>query len=188
MWRWGTLPLFGFDLIVADPPWRFDLFNEETGSQKGPAHHYETMALEEIKALPVGDLARGDCLLLLWTTGWAMATGQAQAVAKAWGFQAKSEIVWNKRTQGGKWRVGPGYRVRTMHEPILLCTTGNPEHQALPSAFDGLAREHSRKPDEFYAMTEKYCPRLLDRLDLFSRTSRPGWAAWGNQQGMFDAA
>jgi hypothetical protein len=29
------------------------------------------MSLDSIKAIPVGHLARGDCLLLLWTCGWA---------------------------------------------------------------------------------------------------------------------
>jgi hypothetical protein len=36
------------------------------------------MPLEAIKALPVHELARGDCLLLLWTTRWANATGPAR--------------------------------------------------------------------------------------------------------------
>ena len=95
------------------------------------------------------ELARGDCLLLLWTTGWAIATGQALEVARAWGFKPISEIVWLKRYPSGKARIGTGYRVRTRHEPILVCTIGNPQHKPFPSTFDGIAREHSRKPDEF---------------------------------------
>jgi N6-adenosine-specific RNA methylase IME4 len=186
-WQFGALKMFGYDLIVADPPWRFDLFREETGSEKGPAHHYGTMALEDIKALRVGDLAGKDCLLLLWTCGWAMATGQAQDVARAWGFQPKSEIIWNKRTATGKWRLGTGYRVRTMHEPILLCTVGNPIHAAFPSAFDGLAREHSRKPEKFYQLIDKHAPLLKGRADLFSRATRKGWDGWGFEVGKFDA-
>ena len=64
--------------------------------------HYTVMPLGAIEALPVGQLARGDCLLLLWTCGWAMATGQAQAVARAWGFTPQSEMIWRKLTVNGK--------------------------------------------------------------------------------------
>jgi N6-adenosine-specific RNA methylase IME4 len=81
-----------------------------------------TVAAVHWADLPVGQLARGDCLLLLWTCGWAMATGQAQAVARAWGFKPQSEMIWRKLTANGKPRMGTGYRVRTLHEPILAAT------------------------------------------------------------------
>jgi N6-adenosine-specific RNA methylase IME4 len=127
-WQFGTLAMFGYDLIVADPPWDFENYSD-AGTKKGADPHYGVMPLEAIKALPVHELARGDCLLLLWTTGWAIATGQAQEVARAWGFKPISEIVWLKRYPSGKARIGTGYRVRTMHEPILVCTVGNPQHK-----------------------------------------------------------
>jgi N6-adenosine-specific RNA methylase IME4 len=144
------------------------------------------MALKEIKALPVHELARGDCLLLLWTTGWAIATGQAQEVARAWGFKPISEIVWLKRYPSGKARIGTGYRVRTMHEPILVCAVGNPRHKPFPSTFDGIAREHSRKPDEFYDLVLGHTPHAMRRADLFSRQTHPGFEGWGNEHGKFD--
>jgi N6-adenosine-specific RNA methylase IME4 len=172
--------MFGFDVIDADPPWEFELRNAETGGAKSAQAHYETMTLDEIKALPVNSLARGDCLLLLWTCGWAMATGQAHDVARAWGAKPITEMIWNKRTRGGKWRVGPGYRVRTMHEPILVCTYGNPTHKALPSAFDGVAREHSRKPDEFYELVRKATPNAMRRASLFTAGHHhDGFEGWG---------
>lgn len=177
---------FSCDLIVADPPWRFELHNEATGSEKGPAAHYATMGIDEIKALRIGDLASGDCLLMLWSTGCMLP--QCLDVMKAWGFTYKSEMVWNKRTVNGKWRVGPGYRVRTMHEPILLGTIGNPRHKPFPSAFDGLAREHSRKPEAFYDLIDRHAPDLNGRADLFARTRRSGWAAWGNETEKFPVA
>jgi N6-adenosine-specific RNA methylase IME4 len=69
-WQFGTLAMFGYDLIVADPPWDFENYSD-AGTKKGADPHYGVMPLKEIKALPVHELARGDCLLLLWTTGWA---------------------------------------------------------------------------------------------------------------------
>src|SRR5258706_552176 len=117
--------------------------------------------------------------MLLWTCGWAIATGQAQEVARAWGFKPISAIGWRKTSTSGKVRMGPGYRARTLHEPILLCTNGSPDVPALPSLFDGVAREHSRKPDEFYAMVQKATIGAW-RCDLFSGGHHhPGFESWG---------
>lgn len=186
MWPFDPLVPLSYDVIVADPPWRFRTWGEHNQA-KSASRHYSLMTLPEIKALPVNQLAQGDCLLLLWTTGWAMATGQAHEVVKAWGFGAKSEIVWNKRTPAGKTRMGTGYWARSMHEPIMLASIGKPrKFSAFPSAFDGIAREHSRKPDEFYRLVEKHTAGMR-RADLFSRESRAGFHGWGNESEKFDA-
>jgi N6-adenosine-specific RNA methylase IME4 len=185
-WPFGALGIMKYGVIVADPPWKFERWSD-TNQKKGAADQYGLMELDEIKALPVGHLAGGDCVLLLWTCGWAIATGQAQEVARAWGFKPITEIVWRKTTVNGCVRMGPGYRARTMHEPILLCTNGNPDLPALPSLFDGVAREHSRKPEEFYVMVQHYTPNLR-RCDLFARQQRSGWDVWGNETGKFAEA
>jgi len=186
-WPFCDLPPLSYDVIVADPPWDFKNYSP-AGTAKGADPHYNVMSLDAIKALPVGLLARGDCLLLLWTCGWAMATGQAPEVARAWGFTPQSEMVWRKLTASGKPRMGTGYRVRTLHEPILLATIGHPAHKPLPSIFDGIAREHSRKPDEFYGIVTEHTPAAMRRADLFARETRPGFDGWGNEHGKFDAS
>src|SRR5882724_2373590 len=184
-WPFGNLRMFGYKVIVADPPWAYERWSDKN-QKKGAADQYELMSLDEIKALPVGHLAAGDCLLLLWTCGWAIATGQAQEVARAWGFTPQSEMIWRKLTASGKPRMGTGYRVRTLHEPILVATIGHPTHKPLPSLFDGIAREHSRKPDEFYGIVTEYTPAAMRRADLFARETRPGFDGWGNEHGKFD--
>jgi hypothetical protein len=104
--------------------------------------------------------------------------------AAAWEERRAPQIVWRKVTKNG--RVGTGYRVRTCHEPVLLAIFGGRHrHKAFPSVFDGLAREHSRKPDEFYRMVLDGTPDL-DRCDLFSRETRPGFDGWGKERGKFD--
>lgn len=183
-WPFGALDPLSYEVIVADPPWDFENYSD-AGTKKGADPHYSVMPLDGIKSMPVGKLARGDCLLLLWTTGWAMATGQAQAVTRAWGFSPVTEMIWDKRTINGKRRMGTGYRVRTMHEPILLATIGKPQHKAFPSVFEGLAREHSRKPEEFYILATERTPEAVRRADLFARQTRPGWEPWGWEVGKF---
>jgi N6-adenosine-specific RNA methylase IME4 len=111
---------------------------------------------------------------------------QRTPLARLRGFKPISEIVWLKRYPSGKARIGTGYRVRTMHAPILVCTVGNPKHKPFPSTFDGIAREHSRKPDEFYDLVLSHTPQAIRRADLFSRQTRPGFEGWGNEHGKFD--
>ena len=106
----------------------------DAGTKKGADPHYSVMTLKEIKALPVHELARGDCLLLLWTTGWAIATGQAQEVARAWGFKPISEIVWLKRGPH-RHRLSRADHARA----DLGLHSGNPTHKPFPSTFDGIA-------------------------------------------------
>jgi len=185
IWPFGDLTPLSYEVIVADPPWDFENYSER-GTAKGADSHYNVMSLDAIKALPVGQLARGDCLLLLWTCGWAMATGRAQTVVCAWGFAPQSEMAWRKLTAAGKPRMGTGYRVRTLHEPILVATVGNPRHKPLPSLFDGTAREHSRKPAEFYELLAKHTPAAVRRADLFSRETRMGFEGWGDEHKKFD--
>ncbi|MEP9376180.1 MT-A70 family methyltransferase [Aquabacter sp. CN5-332] len=184
-WQFGSLRTFGYDVIACDPPWDFELYSE-AGEGKSAKAHYATMPLAQIEALRVGDLARGDCLLLLWCCEWIPPAAR-QRVLDAWGFTYKTTIVWRKTTPAGKVRMGPGYRARTMHEPVLIATAGNPRHTAFPSIFDGIAREHSRKPEEFFAMVEKVAPHAA-RADLFSRQRRHGWDGWGNEADKFDAS
>lgn len=177
------LPLFGFDLVVADPPWHFDLYSEQ-GDDKSPQKHYETMHIEAIKTMRVGDLVGANSWLMLWTS--APALDQGFEVLKAWGFRYVSRFSWRKTTALGKKRMGPGYVVRTLHEDILIGAVGRPRCcGALPSLFDGVAREHSRKPEEFYSMVERFAPDAR-RLDLFARQSRAGWTTHGHEARKFD--
>lgn len=179
-WPFGNLKMFGYDVLDVDPPWHFELYDTVTGGKKSAHAQYACMPLDEIKALPVNQLAARDCLLTLWTCGWAMARGDALDVCRAWGATPISEVVWRKVFASGKVAMGPGYRVRTMHEPILLATWGNPEHKPFPSIFDGVRREHSEKPDEWYEMLVRHTPSALRRACLFSAgRRRPGFDCWG---------
>lgn len=182
-WQFGHLKMFGYGVLSIDPAWDFALYSEEGGKKSAKAH-YDTMTLDEIMAMPIGTLARGDCLVLLWTCEW-MRPADIQKILDAWGVVYKTAIIWRKTTRNGKVRMGPGYRARTMHERIVIGTVGNPKHRAFPSIFDGIARQHSRKPEEFYALVDRCCPRLT-KADIFSRQSRPGWDNWGRERTKFD--
>jgi N6-adenosine-specific RNA methylase IME4 len=51
----------------------------------------------------------------------------------------------------------------------------------------GSGRAHSEKPEEAYQAAEKLMPNAK-RLDLFSRKTREGWTAFGDEAGTFDDA
>ena len=60
----------------------------------------------------------------------------------------------------------------------------NQVEQILSQALLAQRREHSRKPDEFYARVERYCTGPY--IELFSRQRRPGWTAWGDELDKFE--
>jgi len=182
-WPFDPLPAMSFDLVMIDIPWTFKLYSAK-GEQKSAQAQYPTMTLAEIKALPVAHLARGDAVLFMWAT-WPLLP-QAMATLETWGFKYASGGVWHKRTPKGKTAFGTGYRLRSASEPWLLGTVGKPKtSRSHRNLFEGLARQHSRKPNEAYAWCESYMPHAR-RADVFSRETRPGWESCGNEAGKFD--
>jgi N6-adenosine-specific RNA methylase IME4 len=184
-WPFGDLQPGAYHLIMADPPWRFEL-RSERGEEKSAQSHYECMSLEDIAALPVGDLAAPDCLLWLWAT--APMLPQQLAVLEAWGFTFKTSGAWVKTTKTGKLAFGTGYVLRNCHEPFLIGTRGRPATaKDCRSIVMAETAEHSRKPYSAYTRAEHLLPGdHIRRVELFSRQSRLGWDTWGNQAGAFD--
>jgi MT-A70 protein len=76
-----------YAVLYADPPWHFEVYNEESGIERAAGNHYPTMELAEICALPVADIATDDAILFMWTT--APHLGESFEVLEAWGFEYK---------------------------------------------------------------------------------------------------
>ncbi|MGM5009990.1 MT-A70 family methyltransferase [Rhizobium sp. 969_B3_N1_2] len=168
---------------MADPPWKMQEWSDNGDKSKSTQSKYRLMPLDEIKAMPVLDLAAPDCLLWLWATNPMLP--QALDVLHAWGFTFATAGSWMKTTRNGKRAFGTGYIFRTSNEPILIGKRGGPKTtRSVRSSFPGLAREHSRKPEEGYREAERLMPRAR-RLELFSRTHRAGWTTWGDEVGKF---
>lgn len=196
------LPSGAFDLAVADPPWAFAV-RGEGGHGKSPEAHYRTMAMEEIAALALGDLLADGGMMILWTTWPLLVTGEIGAVLAAWECEARTAGVWAKRTARGKARWGPGYISRSLCEPFVLAVRRpKRKRRALGwqgarfpnlietvggALLDGIAREHSRKPEEFYQLVERASPGAA-RADIFARQWRAGWTGWGDEIGKFGGA
>jgi N6-adenosine-specific RNA methylase IME4 len=168
------LPAGPYRTILADPPWP-TMHGRSTYHRGKPQRHYPVMTVEEIAAMPVGDLSAGNAHLWIWGVGRIL--DAAYHVAAAWGFTPMTLVTWCKTGPPGM-----GYYVRVNTEHCLLATRGQPmvpDSKPLASWFTAPKRAHSRKPDEFYAIAEQVSPG--PRLELFARRAWPGWDSWGSE-------
>ncbi|MCC7127604.1 MAG: DNA methyltransferase [Microbacteriaceae bacterium] len=172
----------GFKTILADPPWRFTNRTGKVAPEHRRLDRYGTMELEEIKALPVGEITAKDAHLYLWVPNALLLEGIE--VLKAWGFRYVSNIIWAKRRKdGGPDGRGVGFYFRNVTEPILFGVKGSMRTLAparsTVNMIETRKREHSRKPDEQYDLIESSSPGPY--LELFARYAQPGWSVWGNE-------
>lgn len=194
-----TGPFKGFPknqagVILADPAWSFLTYSGQSVPQRAEQQHYSVMTLEDLKQLPVVDLAAKDCVLPMWVIGSHL--DQAIELGRHWGFTYKTDLfTWVKVGKNDP-KVRPislGKWTRKQTETCLLFTRGNPRRldAGVRQLFESdehvifaPKREHSRKPDEQYDRIE----RLTDGpyVELFARQSRIGWLSWGNESGKFD--
>ena len=167
-----------YNVIYADPPWRYR--NKPNG--RSPEDHYPTMHMEDIKALPVKELAADDCVLFLWVTFPQLK--DAWGVMEAWGFTFKSvAFVWvklNPSSDGVFW--GMGYWTRSNAEICLLATRGRPRRKAanVHQVIISHVEEHSKKPEEARRRIEALMGDV-PKIELFARRTSPGWDVWGNE-------
>jgi len=141
------------------------------------------MSLEEIEDLPVGEIAAEKSHLYLWVPNALLPDGLA--VMKAWGFEYKGNIIWEKvRKDGQPDGRGVGFYFRNVTEILLFGIRGENNRTLAPARSQvnlirTQKREHSRKPDEIIPIIERCSPGPF--LELFARGDREGWDMWGNQ-------
>ncbi len=160
-----------FPTIVLDPPW--DWGDEGDVDQYGIARpSYATMPIDEIRALPVGDLAERNAHIYLWITNRSLPKGFD--LLDAWGFRYITTLTWCKPSPG----VGNYYRGST--EQVLFGVRGSLSllRRDVGTWFSApRGNRHSAKPDAFYELVETCSPGPW--LEMFAREQRPGWQVWG---------
>lgn len=172
-----------FRTILADPPWRFQNRTGKMAPEHRRLSRYDTMTLDEIKALPVPLVAGATAHLYLWVPNALLPEGIE--VLRAWGFEYKSNIVWHKvRKDGGSDGRGVGFYFRNVTELLLFGVRGKNVRTLAPgrrqvNLLSTRKREHSRKPDEMYGIIEACSPGPY--LEMFARGSRRGWSTFGDQ-------
>jgi N6-adenosine-specific RNA methylase IME4 len=176
--RVGKFRAILFKAILIDPPWPYS----DQGSRVSTSRHYETLTIETLLSLPVGELAAsGGCHLYLWVTNSFMR--DAFRLLDAWGFTEKTIITWVKESGAGKVNFGFGHYFRNATEHMIFAVRGN-----MPTLcndqpnvlFSGRAR-HSQKPESAYRLVERMSPPPY--LELFGRKRLRNWTVWGNEEG-----
>ncbi len=161
-----------YDVIYIDPPWKYDF---SQSSNREIENNYPTMSLEELKEINIP--AAKNSVMLMWATAPKLI--EAIELLKYWGFNYKTNMVWDKET------IGMGYWCRGQHEILLIGTKGEAKPPEPENRFSSVFREkktkHSKKPNKYYNMIEKmFLGKTL--LEMFARQKiNNNWNVWGNQ-------
>lgn len=169
--------------IYADPPWQFMNRTGKVAPEHKRLRRYETMTLDEIKNIPVIEVADEKSHLYLWVPNALLPQGLE--VMETWGFEYKTNIIWEKvRHDGEPDGRGVGFYFRNVTEMLLFGIRGRNNRTLQPgrsqvNLIRSKKREHSRKPDEFIPLIESCSSAPY--LELFARGDRCGWDMWGDQ-------
>ena len=168
-----------YQIIYADPPWKYLWGTGKKGGNFAPEKHYETMPVEEICELNVKDLRDKNCALFLWTTMPALP--EAMKVIEAWGFKYKTcAFTWVKIRKDGVPLMGPGSYSRANAEIVLLGMRGHIKSisHSVPQILMHQRLGHYVKPP---IIRERIVELFGDitRIELFARQKTEGWDAIG---------
>lgn len=182
-----------YKVIYADPAWSYKDKRETTGPKGNKAgsaaRQYPTMSLDEIKALPVADIADTPSLLFLWAT-WPLMPHWNEVI-EAWGFQYKTlAFDWVKTyPKSNKLCIGSGSYTRSNSEVCLLGVRGKGASLIVDRSICNVQiatrAEHSVKPQIFRDLIVKLVGDV-PRIELFARRNNIGWDTWGNEVEKFD--
>ncbi len=176
-----------YGTILADPPWQFTNRTGKVAPEHKRLNRYATMTLQEIKSLPVDEVAAKPSHLYLWVPNALLREGLE--VMEAWQFTYKTNIIWHKvRKDGAPDGRGVGFYFRNTTELVLFGVKGKDARTLAPgrrqvNIMRTMKREHSRKPDEQYGIIQSCSWGPF--LELFARGTRPDWDTWGNQAAIY---
>lgn len=166
-----------YNLIVVDPPWPVRKLTHRARPHQA-IMPYQTMNLGQVRALGIEKIAADDAMLFLWTPQKFLF--DARRILEVWGFNFLLTMVWEKTY--GRSAGMPLFGFRWNAEFILVGYRTKPplwpKRRLIPAVFQAPNHKHSQKPDRFYEMI---APLGDKRIDLFARTKRKGWTAWGNE-------
>lgn len=180
--------LGGYQIVYADPCWQY-----KQQGRGAATKHYKTMSLEQIKALPIAEIAAKDAVLFIWGT-WPNLF-MVEPVMNSWGFSFKTlGFLWTKTyAKSGKTFWGGGHWTRANSEFCLLGVRGDIRrvdagvHQLVEEweeqgdlVLRAPVGEHSAKPAE---VRDRIFKLMGDRpaIELFARHRVDGWDGWGNE-------
>ena len=167
-----------YNIIYADCPWNYDDKNTSGNREL----KYDTMSLDDLRFLPVNEIAADDCFLFTWVTFPLLREGIQ--VLESWGFEYKTvAFTWIKENPNGSVFLGMGNYTRSNPELCLLGKKGKPKvvSHSIENHIRSKIRKHSQKPDIIRDKIVELCGDV-PRIELFARTKVHGWDTWGNDE------
>ncbi len=194
-----------YKTVVIDPPWKKSTGGVGNKTLQCSTHYDVQTKWEVVQTVDQWmnhHQVAPEAHMYMWAVN-SFAAGPNQGVlpaldvVKALGFKPISLIPWVKSNVGSptpygmrytelcifavRYDKGKGSRTRYSGTAELESV---PNGKGLCSSKDYILaprRQHSRKPEEFYKWVRTRS--MGPYLDLYSRTTRPGWTCEGNQIG-----
>ena len=171
-----------YKIIYADPPWQFNNKNTGGSMKSGAENQYKVMGIDDIKKLPINEIADDNCVLIMWYVG--SQPQEAIDLVKAWGFTLKNMngFVWVKLTKKLLAFFGMGFWTRAGSESAIIAIKGKPKplNKNVRAVRHEVIGKHSEKPAVFRNDIVDLCGDL-PRVELFARQKADGWDSWGNE-------
>lgn len=175
-----------YNIIYADPPWRFSSkeLQHYNGKRFRPLETvYDTEKTSTMAEWDIQRIADTDCAMFMWTTDAHLE--ESLQLMKAWGFRYVTiAFIWSKVSKNGKRVANLGAWTMKNCEMCLFGTRGHMlKHKKcnnVQQLFEAERTEHSKKPDCARQFIEQIFGDL-PRIELFARQHVDGWDCWGNE-------
>ena len=176
-----------YQIIYADPPWKFNGNFGKVGKSKlsgyGAELRYPLMTDEKLLKLPIETICEKNTALFLWVVNSRLDFGIE--LLEWWGFTYKQiAFCWVKTSQKGTPNCRLGYWTLGGMELCLLVIKGSMGNKRIKKNVRQVILHprigHSIKPP----VVKKYIEELfgdLPRIELFARTKNDGWETFGNE-------
>lgn len=193
-----------FTKIFADFPWKYKVWDRDTGLGRSAEAHYATQGQDYNKGVDIMSVAADNCVLLMWATSPTLP--YAFELVEHWNSQVKLQkekfhfknIVFDwaklnkryaKKVQNGMsiedfnklFAFGMGYYTRANPEPVLMFMRGHVKRlrRDVRQLIVAPIGAHSEKPDEAYRRADLLFPG--PNLELFGRKLRENWMVLGQE-------
>jgi N6-adenosine-specific RNA methylase IME4 len=171
-------PTQKYNTIVLDPAWNIPLTGKvKVRPNRKEKLDYSTMSLEEVKNLPLGNVANIGSHIYTWTTNKMLP--YTFDILKSWGVNYHLTLVWTKPNG-----MMPCFGYKFATEFCLLGFYGKPMQKFTSMAKlnwfkNPSIKPHSTKPGCFFDLVDEMSPS--PKLEMFARTTRLGWDSWGDE-------
>ena len=164
-----------YNTIVLDPPWDIPMSGiTATRPNRARELSYNTMSVDEIKNMPIKDIAQVGAHVYMWTTNKMLE--HTWDIFEKWGVNYHLTLVWVKPNG-----IPPCFAYKFATEFLVLGFFGKPMQKFSKNVqlnwLKATSGKHSEKPVDFYNLIKEMSPS--PRMDIFARKRHDGFESWG---------